>query len=160
MNSRILFGKSALAAVLMTIWATAVLAQPNYVRGSLSGHDVGVFYGPTRIAAGSTEGIMSGFGRFTCTLLAIIDPATRNAVGTFVLAFSNGDVIYGSYVGHGDFTPTQAHIVEQLSIKGGTGRLHGATGSLTFDRVGDLSTQPNFGSTSGTVTGTINTPSK
>ncbi len=78
----------------------------------------------------------------------------------FFLAFPNGDVIYGSFSGQAEptDTPNVGHIVEHLTINGGTGRFEGATGSLTFDRFIDQSTLPAFESHSGTVTGTISTP--
>jgi hypothetical protein len=64
------------------------------------------------------------------------------AAGAFLLAFSNGDVIYGSFVGHGDAPPrpppTPGHTVEHLTITGGTGRFQRASGSFTFDRLVDL----------------------
>ena len=91
---------------------------------------------------------------------ATVDLATGNGSGVFVLVFFNGDVIYGSFTGHGGptNTPNVGHIVEQLTINGGTGRFQGATCSLTFDRLEDGSTLPAFTSTSGTLTGTISTP--
>ena len=54
----------------------------------------------------------------------------------FLLVFANGDKVYGSFSGQGGPTddPSVGHIVEHLTINGGTGRFQDATGSLTFDR--------------------------
>jgi hypothetical protein len=85
--------------------------------------------------------------------------ADNSSTGVFLLVFNNGDVIHGSLTGLGEVTaPNSAHIVENLTINGGTGRFEGATGSLNFDRIVDGSTLPAFESTSGTLTGTISIP--
>ncbi len=156
MNSRILSsGRLAVLTMSMVLSASAVLAQVNDVRGSISGHDLGVVQGGTLQAAGGGEGTASRIGRFTYTAQATVDP-TGDSIGVFLLVFFNGDVIYGSFSGHGD--QTTGHIVEHLTINGGTGRFQGAIGSLTFDRLEDLSTLPFFAATSGTVSGTISIP--
>ena len=145
---------------------SAVLAEVN-VRGVLSGHGIGTDQGTVLEAAASGMGTASRIGQFTYILQATVDLVTGDGAGAFLLAFSNGDVIYGRFVGHGDAPPppppTPGHIVEHLTITGGTERFQGASGSLTFDRLVDLNFDsatklPAFDSHSGTLTGTISIP--
>lgn len=65
------------------------------------------------------------------------------------------------FSGHGGppSTPNLGHILEHMTIMGGTGRFQDATGNFTFDRLVDLSTLPASDSTVGTASGTISTPS-
>lgn len=160
MNLRILSRRPALVALLTVLSASAALAQPNSVSvfGSINGHAVAVVQGVTLQAAGGGTGDASHIGRFNYTMQATVNGPI--GVGVFLLSFSNGDVIYGSFSGLGEptITPNVFRLVETLTIKGGTGRFQGAAGSLTFDRLADVSELPNFDSHSGTVTGTISTP--
>jgi hypothetical protein len=157
MNSQITSHRRPdLAGLLLVLSASTVLAQGNNfsVLGSFAGHDIGVVQGALQ-ASGSGAGSASHIGRFTYLVNATVDLASGNSTGVFLLVFANDDVIYGWLSGHGD--PT-GHIVEHLTINGGTGRFQGAAGSLTFDRTADGSTLPAFESTSGILTGTIGTP--
>jgi len=140
--------------------ASAVAAQVN-ITGALSGHAIGTVQAGILHAAGSGTGTASHIGQFSYLIQATVNP-TGSGEGVFLLVFSNGDVIYGSFAGQGDNPPppppAMAHITEQLTITGGTGRFQGASGTLTFNRLADLSTLPAYDSHSGTVTGTIGTP--
>ena len=157
MNSRIsFFGRMAVAAMLAVLSTSAALAQVKgfSVRGSFAGHAIAIAQGGTLQASGGGAGNASHIGRFTYVVNATVNGV--NSTGVFLLSFNNGDVIHGSLTGLGEITgPAEAHIVENLTINGGTGRFEGATGSLTLDRIADLSTLPAFDSHSGTLTGTI-----
>lgn len=154
--------RPSLAAALMFLSASALLAQGNTlsVRGSLSGYGIGVVEA-TLQATASGKGNASQIGGFSYALNASVDLTSGAGKGVFLLSFPNGDVIYGSFAGQGGptSTPNVGHIVENLTINGGTGRFQGATGSLTLDRFVDQSTLPAFESHSGTLTGTIIRPS-
>jgi len=162
MNSRITFHKRpALAGLLLLLTASTVLAEKNSlsVLGSLNGNDIGVVQGGTLQATESGVGAASHIGQFNFALNATVDLATAHATGVFLMVFSNGNVIYGSFSGQGNMiSPTLGHVVEHLTINGGTGRFKGATGDFTLDRLQDQSTLPAYDSTSGTLTGTISTP--
>lgn len=162
MNSRILSsGRLAAAAMLMVLSASAVLAQVKTldVQGTFDGHGIGVVQFPTLQATASGGGSASHIGRFTYALHAAVDMINGTSTGVFLLVFNNGDVIHGSFTGLGGPTgPNVGHIVEYLTINGGTGRFQGATGTLTLDRTVDQSTLPAYESHSGTMTGTITTP--
>src|SRR5437016_304163 len=103
-------------ALWMAASASAVLAQANdfRVQGSLAGHGIGVIEGGTLRATASGEGSASEIGRFTYGGNATVDLVTGNSTGVFLLVFSNGDVIYGSFTGHGGPTadPNMGEIVE------------------------------------------------
>jgi hypothetical protein len=162
MTSRFgLSGRLAAAAALsMLLTTSAAFAQAKTVgvRGSFDGHGVGVIQGGTLHASGGGAGTASRIGRFSYVLNATVNMGNASSTGVFVLVFSNGDVIHGSFAGQGGPpNATDGRIVETLTILGGTGRFEGATGSLTLDRILDESTLPPFESHSGTLTGTMKT---
>lgn len=161
MNSRILSsGPLVMAAMSIILSASAVLAEVKTlnVQGSFDGHGIGVFQNGTLQASGAGAGHASHIRRFTYVLDATVD-LNGSSTGVFLLVFNNDDLIYGSFTGFGPPTgPNAGHIVENLTINGGTGRFEGATGSLRLDRIVDPSTLPAFESHSGTLTGTISTP--
>jgi hypothetical protein len=160
MTSRISMYRPALAGLLVLLSASAVAAQVN-VTGALSGHAVGTVQAGILNASASGTATASHIGQFRYLMQATVNPA-GSSEGVFLLFFSNGDVLYGSVAGQGDspppLPPAPAHITEQLTITGGTGRFQGASGTLTFNRLVDLSALPAYDSHSGTLTGTINTP--
>ena len=164
MNSRILSsGPLVMAAMSIVLSASAVLAEVKTlnVQGSLDGHGIGVVQGGTLQASAAGAGNASNIGRFIYVMNATVNGngSSGSSTGVFLLAFNNGDVIHGSFTGFGSLTgPNAGHIVENLTINGGTGRFEGATGSLTLDRTVDLSTLPAYDSHAGTLTGTISTP--
>ena len=164
MNSRILSsGPLVMAAMSIVLSASAVLAEVKTlnVQGSFDGHAIGVVQNGTLQASGAGAGNGSNIGRFIYVVNATVNGngSSGTSTGVFLLAFNNGDVIHGSFTGLGGPTgPNVAHIVENLTINGGTGRFEGATGSFTLHRIVDPSTLPAFESDSGTLTGTISTP--
>jgi hypothetical protein len=160
MNLRVSISRRLAVATMLTVLSTAALAQVKNlsVRGSFDGHSLGVFQGGTLQASLGGSGNLSHLGRFTYVANATVSPA-NTSTGVFLLVFNNGDVIHGSFTGLGGPTgPNEAHIVENLTVNGGTGRFEGATGTLTFDRIVDVSTLPAFASDSGILTGTISKP--
>ena len=165
MNSRVSISRRLAVATMLTVLSTsAAFAQGKNlsVRGSFDGHSVGVVQGGTLQASGGGAGNASHIGRFTYVMQATVNLTNTNtsiSTGVFLLAFNNGDVIHGSFTGVGGPPgPNEGHIVENLTINGGTGRFEGATGSLTLDQIVDQSTAPAFLSHSGTLTGTISIP--
>jgi hypothetical protein len=163
MNSQISSRRRlALAALLMVLSASAVLAHVNNVRfqGAFDARETGVIEAGTLRVNGSGAGTASHLGRFTYTLNATVDLATNLSSGAFELVAGNGDLINGSFVGRAGptDTPNVGHIIELMTISGGTGRFQGATGEFTFDRLVVLATLPAFTSSSGTLKGTISTP--
>ncbi len=159
MTSPISMYRPALAAVLIFMSASAVVAQVN-VTGALTGHAIGTVQAGIFQAAGSGTGTASHIGQFRYLIQATVNPAGISE-GVFLLVFSNGDVIYGSLAGKGPSPPPPPPepviVTEQLTITGGTGRFQGASGTVTFTRFLDLTTEPFYDSHSGTLTGTIST---
>jgi hypothetical protein len=162
MNSQVSIARRlALATILTVLSTSAALAQVwNFnVRGSFDGHGIGVVQGGTLQASAGGSGNASHLGRFTYVLNATVNLVNGSSTGGFVLAFNNGDVIHGSFTGLGEPSgPNESHIIENLTINGGTGRFEGAIGTLTLDRIVDQSTLPAFESHTGTLTGTISKP--
>jgi hypothetical protein len=168
MTFRISMYRPALVGFLVLISASAVAAQATSsenkasaqvnVTGVLAGHAIGTDQAGILQAAGSGTGTASHIGHFRYLIQATVNSA-GNSEGVFLLVFSDGDVIYGSLVGHGPAPPPPppepVRITEQLTITGGTGRFQGSSGTITLNRVLDLSTEPNYDSHSGTLTGTI-----
>ncbi len=159
MNSQFGFRRRlTFAAVLSVLSASPVLAENfSKVQGSFNGYGVGTVQGGALLASDSGSGAASQIGKFTFTMLQMVDMATQSGSGSFLLVFPSGDVIYGSLSG-GVVPPEPAHVVLSLTIAGGTGRFQNATGTLTFDRYSDFSTLPAYETNSGTLTGTITTP--
>jgi hypothetical protein len=146
----------------MFLSAAAAIAQPASfnVLGSLDGHGVGSVVGPILQAAAGGSGNASHLGRFSYTMQATVNLPTGTSTGAFVLSLSNGDVIHGTTTGQSDpFPNPSGHVVETVTITGGTGRFQGATGSLILDRLINQSTLPAFESHSGKVSGTLIVPS-
>jgi hypothetical protein len=85
-----------------------------------------------------------------------LDPATLTYTGSFVWTASNGDTVYGEFVGQ--FIPTaQPGIfqnIEVFTITGGSGRFEDATGGGLAGGLGNPF-QPNF---LHPFTGTISSP--
>jgi hypothetical protein len=154
--------RTVVAALMFVLSTSIVSAQVNNVRfkGSFDGRETGVLEGGMLTATVTGGGVASHLGRFTYTLTATVDLATGLSRGNFELVAASGDVLRGSLVGRGgpSDTPNVLRIVELMTITGGTGRLQGATGTFTFDRLVDNTTLPAFASTSGSLTGTISTP--
>jgi hypothetical protein len=160
MNSQIGFRRRlAFAAVLAVLSTSSPVLAENFsnVQGSFNGYGVGIVQGGSLLASDSGSGAASQIGKFTFTMLQIVDLATQSANGSFLLVFPTGDVIFGSLSG-AVVPPDPAHIVLNLTIAGGTGRFQYATGTLTFDRHSDFSTLPAYETNSGTVTATITIP--
>jgi hypothetical protein len=158
MNSKSTFFRSlAVVTVWTLLTASAALSQEKTlsVRGSLAGHGVGTIEGATLHAAGAGSGAATNIGAFTYVLTVTVNLPAGTSTGMFALAFANGDVLHGTFTGLGG--GPSGHIVESLTINGGTGRFANATGNLTLDRLTDQSTLPAYETHTGIITGTINT---
>ena len=90
---------------------------------------------PPPSAHATAEGTATHLGRFTGTLTAEVT-AENTSTGTFNFTAANGDQLSGTFVGiEGVFIPPNtARITEVATIKNGTGRFAGATGTFTMTR--------------------------
>jgi hypothetical protein len=163
MNSQITFHtRPALAALLMVLSASTVLAQVNKVsfKGAFDERDTGVVQFPTLLLNGGGAGTASQLGRFTYTYKVTVDLTTALGSGVIQLVAANGDVINGVSVSRGEptDTPNLTHVIQLVTITGGTGRFQGATGGFTSDALLVNDTKTGIGLSSGSLKGTISTP--
>ena len=164
MNSQISsHRRPALGALLMVLSASAVLAQSNNnvpFKGAFDARDTGVVQFPILLINGSGAGTASLLGRFTFTYTTKVDLTNATSSGVIQLVAANGDVIHGVSVGRGEptDTPNVTHVIQLVTITGGTGRFQGATGGFTSDAL--LVDDPNtgIGLSSGSLKGTISAP--
>ena len=89
---------------------------------------------PPPSAHATIEGTATHLGRFTGTLTAEV--SENSSTGTFTFTAANGDQLSGTFVGiEGVFIPpNMARIKEVATIKNGTGRFAGASGTFTMNR--------------------------
>ena len=116
-------------------------------RGSFQGTEVDQVVPPNLLVNGTADGTATHLGRYTATFTVVVDLATSSSVGSIVLVAANGDELAGRFTGQGTATaPNVAHIIENVTITGGTGRFAGASGSFTIDRTLDQLTGLSSGS--------------
>jgi hypothetical protein len=144
------------AGVALAVLVAAALGGPA-VAGTQA-HFYGNYQGTTDasqfpIAVLYATGTATQLGQFTATVPHVVDPASREAVGTFQFVGASGDTIVGTMTGVATLTETPGvlFIVETSTITGGTGRFFGATGGFTVQRLYDRAT----GGFNGSFTGTI-----
>jgi hypothetical protein len=97
---------------------------------------------PTAMLVVSATGISSQLGAFDLEIPHLVNFATSNAVGSYLMTAANGDMVVGTFTGHATPIGTDGHyamLVGEVTITGGTGRFVGATGEFTavpwIDRV-------------------------
>src|SRR5258706_3285518 len=119
----------ALAVLLMVMSVSAVLADVKTVpfKGAFDERDTDVVQFPTLTLNGGGSGTASQLGRFTFTSTVKVDLTNALSSGTIQLLAANGDVINGVSVGRGEPTDTPhiTHVVQLVTITGGTGRFQG-----------------------------------
>ena len=94
-------------------------------------------------------------GRFTVEIPHQVNQALRTATGTYVFTAANGDMLTAEFSGVATIvSPGIIATTETAIITGGTGRLAGATGSFTGERVFNMMT----GTTAGSFEGSISSP--
>ncbi len=109
---------------------------------------------PTAMLVVSAVGISSQIGSFELEIPHVVNFATSNAVGTYLLTAANGDMVVGTFTGHATPIGTDGHyamLVEQVTITGGTGRFVGSTGDFTAVRWIDRVNLQTFGYYDGSI---------
>ena len=116
-------------------------------RGAFEGHEVDQVVPPNLLVNGTAEGTATQLGRYTATFTVVVTLATSSSTGSIALVAANGDELVGTLTGQGTaIAPNVAHIIENVTITGGTGRFAGASGSFTIDRTLDQLTGLSSGS--------------
>ena len=102
------------------------------------------------------EGHATQLGHFDVSSSIVANEADGTAVGTYEFTAANGDTLSADFTGQSMPTATLGviSITETATIKGGTGRFDGATGSFTSERTYDTF----LGTTTGSFKGTLSSP--
>jgi hypothetical protein len=116
-------------------------------RGSFEGTENDQVVPPNLLVNGTATGTATHLGRYEATFSVVVTLATSSSTGSITLVAANGDELAGTLTGQGTtIAPNVAHIIENVSIIGGTGRFAGATGTFTIDRTLDQLTGLSSGS--------------
>lgn len=108
---------------------------------------------PTMFVDTIGSGNATHLGRFTVTWEFTVNLLNGAGIGSAHFIAANGDSLFTESLGQGDSTETPGvnRVVEAHTIKGGTGRFAGATGSFTLERLVNLATGVTAGSFEGTI---------
>jgi hypothetical protein len=156
-----LFVSTLIALLLIIVGTSATFAAPQekdlLLKGSIQSLESYVVNFPVMSVSASGSGYASQLGKFTVSYTVQVNLLTNEGTGgvaEFVAA--NGDKLFAQGTGQATATTTPGvfNIIESYTITGGTGRFDDASGSITLDRVVDITT----GATSGTLSGNIAFP--
>jgi hypothetical protein len=134
---------------------SATSAKTFEVRGTLEGTYAGTGVPPFVTVHVEGGGTASHLGRFTFDSTHVVNFIDLTGSGTASLTAANGDQLTGEL--HGVASPRDAgvfHIVETLTITGGTGRFAGASGEIVIERL-SVPGGPANGTTTGSLEGQV-----
>lgn len=150
------------AVFVLAVLATLGLAGPVAAQNQVPFH--GEFEGnytvtpipgtPTATLVVSASGVGSHVGAFELEIPHVVNFATANAVGSYLMTAANGDMVIGTFTGHATPVGTDGHfamLVEEVTIIGGTGRFADAAGSFTAVRLIDRVNLQTIGYYDGTI---------
>src|SRR5438309_9331372 len=150
------------ASLVLAVLATLGLAGPAAAQHQVPFH--GVFEGDYTVTpilgtttaelVVSASGHGSQVGAFDLEIPHLVNFATSNATGSYLMTAANGDMVIGSFTGHATPIGTDGHyamLVEEVTITGGTGRFAGATGGFTAVRWIDRVNLQTVGYYDGTI---------
>ncbi len=122
-------------------------------KGALQQIESHVVQFPIVYAEASAFGNATHLGRYTMTSEFEVNLLTLAGSGFADFIAANGDSLFTEFTGEAEPTdnPDVLFIVETHTITGGTGRLTGATGSFTVERLLDTVTNISSGSFDGTI---------
>ena|SRR5205814_3578918 len=154
--------RSIAAGLVVAVLATLGIAGPVAAQHQVPFH--GVFEGdytvtpipgtPTAELVVSASGTGSQVGAFELEIPHLVNFATASATGDYLMTAANGDMVFGTFIGHATPIGTDgryAMLVEEVTITGGTGRFAGATGSFTAVRWIDRVNLQTVGYYDGTI---------
>jgi len=156
---------SLMTAIFLTVALVSSAVEAGVIRinGTIAGSESGApFPDPAEgfYVNGSVTSTDTQLGPFTMFYSVIVDfalsgtpPGAPGASSLVVGDAANGDSILTCFFGNnaGLCDNGDLHVVDPVTIIGGTGRYAGARGSFTLDQCVNLAT----GETSGTISGTI-----
>ena len=147
-------GLALAVAVVLGLAGPTPAGEPVPFKGSLDGD---VTHTPvdarTDFVLVEAAGTATQLGQFALDIPHFVDRPTRTAAGTYEFTAANGDTVYAEFTGLASPTeiPGVLYIEEVATIKGGTGRFAGATGSFTVERLYDRIAGTTIGSFEGTI---------
>lgn len=152
---------SFVAGLALAVLAILGLAGPAPAgdqvpfKGNLSGSVTRDNTPPPIHANVAATGTATQLGLFFLEIPHTVTPPTAHGFYHFTAA--NGDTLTAEFDGISNLVaPGILHIVETATIKGGTGRFAGASGSFTAERWYDMLAGTTVGSFEGTISSTGN----
>ena len=147
-------GLNGLAAGATSATPSGSLGHSTPFKGTLDGVYTLAFPSPLiLLVEGTGTGNATQLGQFTFGYDESVNLSTGVGTGTYELTAANGDKLTADWTGAGFPTadPTVLRIVENATIKGGTGRFTNASGSFTVERLFSFVTNSGGGSIEGTI---------
>jgi hypothetical protein len=145
-----------MAAMILTAALAVPAAAQEQVpfKGTMQGLDKDTAFSPTTVSVTTNgTGIATHLGQFSFTLENTVTFATGTSTGSAHFIAANGDSIYATVAGSGEFiAPDLISIMETYTITGGTGRFAGAQGTFIVERLASPVTFLTSGSFLGTIT--------
>jgi len=145
-----------MVAMILTAGLAVPAAAQQQVpfKGAMQGHDTDS--NPTNttvVVTTNGTGLGTHLGEFSFTQVTTVTFANGTNKGSATWIAANGDSIFTTILGSGEFLPSGLiSITEINTITGGTGRFVGAQGSFTVERLASPVTFLTSGSFHGTIT--------
>ncbi len=143
------------ATILTAALAVPAAAQkPVPFEGALQGQDTDIGGPDTAFVVDTSgTGIGTPVGQFSLSQEATVNTVAGTETGSAHWTAANGDSIYTTFVGSGEFLASGLIRINEIHvITGWTGRFAGAQGSFTVDRLASPTTFMTHGSFHGSIT--------
>jgi hypothetical protein len=136
-----------------TFAAPAVATKQLLLKGSLQAHETYEVNFPTLFVNASGSGQATQLGRYAVSYQVEVNIPTISGIASAQFIAANGDSLFAEGLGQATETgtPGVVTIVEMYTITGGTGRLEGASGTITVERVLNQVTGETYGILNGTI---------
>jgi hypothetical protein len=141
----------ATAALLASVAVSATAAKTPF-KGKVNAVETGTIVGPTRFLVRDGGGTATHLGKYTEHITMQINLPTRHSMGAATFTAANGDTLTATVEGQATpASPGVLSIIEVYTIRGGTGRFAGATGTFTLASIANQATGVSSGTFSGAI---------